>query len=407
MAAGHPVVIVGAGPGGAALALLLVSRGIPTTLIERQRDFEREFRGEVMMPSGLAVLDALGVELTKEGIPHARPEAFEIRIEGRPVARFGAEEGLFAGRLPLFVSQPALLEHLVSRATRHPGFRMLRGVAVRDLIRENGRISGVRVEGEGGSEQLPASLVVGADGRASIVRRRGGFEARDLGAPMDIVWTKLPWPPAWSERAVHGYVGGGHLLIALPAPDGLLQLGWVILKGTFGELRSRGVEDWVRELANHVGDELAPHLRASAERLTRPFLLDAVTDRVLGWARPGALLIGDAAHTMSPVGGQGINVALRDAVVAANHLVPAFRDGAGIEALDTAAARVEPERGPEIDRIQSLAAQPPRLVLARGALPRLVRALIPWLLRLPLPQGPVTRVVDDFLDGVTDVQLAV
>jgi 2-polyprenyl-6-methoxyphenol hydroxylase-like FAD-dependent oxidoreductase len=110
MAAGQPVLIVGAGPGGAALALLLASRGIATTLIERQHDFEREFRGEVMMPSGLAVLDALGVDLEKHGIPHASPEAIVFRVEGRVAGRLEASEGFFAGQAPLFVSQPALLK---------------------------------------------------------------------------------------------------------------------------------------------------------------------------------------------------------------------------------------------------------------------------------------------------------
>ena len=172
-------------------------------------------------------------------------------------------------------------------------------------------------------------------------------------------------------------MGGGHLLIVFPAPDGLLQLAWVILKGGFGELKSRGVEDWVREMANHASADLAAHLRANAEHALRPFLLSAVTDRVTGWARAGALLIGDAAHTMSPVGGQGLNVALRDAVVAANHLVPVLRAGGDSAAIDAAAARVEPERGPEIDRIQQLAAGPPRLVLPRGPLARLLRTALP------------------------------
>jgi 2-polyprenyl-6-methoxyphenol hydroxylase-like FAD-dependent oxidoreductase len=132
-----------------------------------------------------------------------------------------------------------------------------------------------------------------------------------------------------------------------------------------------------------------------------------VTDRVRGWARPGVLVIGDAAHTMSPVGGQGINVALRDAIVAANWLVPALRAGADAAALDAAAAEIEPERGPEIDRIQALAAQPPRLVLARGVVPRLARRLLPFLLRLPLARAAVGRTGALFLHGVTDVKLLV
>jgi 2-polyprenyl-6-methoxyphenol hydroxylase-like FAD-dependent oxidoreductase len=160
-------------------------------------------------------------------------------------------------------------------------------------------------------------------------------------------------------------------------------------------------------MANHASADLAAHLRANAERVMRPFLLNSVTDRVRGWARPGALVIGDAAHTMSPVGGQGINVALRDAVVAANHLVPALRADADAAALDAAAAQVEPERGPEIDRIQELAAGPPRLVLPRGPVARVLRKALPVLLRLPFARAQAARTGQLFLYGVSEVRLQV
>ena len=407
-ASAQPVVIVGAGPAGAGLALLLASRGVPVTLVERQLDFEREFRGELVMPSGLAALDAMGVRVEETTLPQRRPTELEIYVERRRALRLEANAALFGGRTPLMVSQPALLEHLVALAGRFAGFRFLRGTAVRDLLHQDGRVSGVRVETPEGEQQLAARLVIGADGRASTVRRRGGFEATPRGTPLDVVWTKLPWPVGWGEALpARAYLAGGHLLIAFPAPDAGLQVAWVILKGSYGELKSRGIEDWVREMANHASGDLAAHLRANAEHLLRPFLLSAATDRVHGWARPGVLVIGDAAHTMSPVGGQGINVALRDAIVAANHLVPPLRAGAGAAALDAVAAAIEPERGPEIERIQAIAAQPPRLVLARGVLPRLVRTLLPTLLRLPLARIGVGRTAALFLHGVTDVKLLV
>jgi 2-polyprenyl-6-methoxyphenol hydroxylase-like FAD-dependent oxidoreductase len=222
---------------------------------------------------------------------------------------------------------------------------------------------------------------------------------------MDVVWTKFPLA-GWGDR-MRVYAEGGHLLIAYPAPDGLLQVAWVILKGTFSEVKSRGVEDWVREMADHAFADLAAHLRANADRATRPFLLKVVTDRVAGWARPGALLIGDAAHTMSPVGGQGINVALRDAVIAANHLVPVLRAGGDDDTIDAAARRIESERGPEIDRIQELAARPPRVVLPRGPIPRLLRAALPLLVRLPFVRAEMARTNHLFLYGVTGVMLRV
>jgi 2-polyprenyl-6-methoxyphenol hydroxylase-like FAD-dependent oxidoreductase len=400
-----PVVIVGAGPAGAGLALLLASRGFAVTLVERQRDFGREFRGEAMMPSGLVALAALGVDVERSGIAHARPTELEIYVERRLAVRLDASAVAFEGPAPLMVSQPPLLEHLVAAASRYEGFRLVRGAAVRDLLHEGVRVAGVRLDT---GETLAASLVVGADGRASIVRRRGGFTAQERGTPLDVVWTKLPWPEMWSQGApARAYVAGGHLLLAFPAPGGALQLAWIILEGSYGELESRGIEDWVREMASHASGDLAAHLRANADHVGRPFLLNAVTDRVTGWAQPGALLIGDAAHTMSPVGGQGINLALRDAIVAANRLVPALRGGAGPAALDQAAAAIEPERGPEIDRIQTLAAQPPKLVLGTGWLASLARRALPLALRVPLTRRAAARTAGLFLYGAADVRLAV
>jgi 2-polyprenyl-6-methoxyphenol hydroxylase-like FAD-dependent oxidoreductase len=400
-----PVLVVGAGPGGAALALLLVSRGVPTVLIERQTDFEREFRGEVLMPSGLEVLDALGADMTC--IAHQVPLDLSIAFHHRRTLHFQIAPDQFRGRSPQTVSQPQMLEHLIERASRHEGFRFLRGSSVRDLVEEGGRVRGVRIAGREGEEVLHGSLVIGADGRSSVTRRRGGFAVRERGNPMDIVWCKIPWPAAWKEPVLRAYVGGGHLLIAIPSPDGLLQLAWVILKGTFGELRSRGHEEWVQAMADHVDSELAEHIRSFGEVITRPFLLDVQTDRVLGWAKPGLLLLGDAAHTMSPVGGQGLNLAMRDAVVAANHLVPAWHGGAGLDGLDRGALAVEPERGPEIDRIQALAAQPPRLIMRPGRIAELARRVLPHLVTSPLARLVGPPLIDDFFHGVSKVELRV
>ena len=247
------------------------------------------------------------------------------------------------------------------------GFVFHRRGVVRELLQENGRVVGVRAILEEGEHNLRADLVIGTDGRSSIVRRRGGYAWESADLPMDIVWCKLPWPDVWAGRCeFHAYLAEGHLLVLLAAPDGLLQVGWVILKGTYRDLRERGVPGWLNHLAGLVEPEIREHFRSHADDPMRPFVLDAQADRVRGWSRPGVLLLGDAAHTMSPVGAQGINVALRDAVVAANHLVEPLRSGASLEAIDAAAARIEAERGPDIDAIQALAARPPRLVLAPG-----------------------------------------
>ena len=395
------VLVVGGGPAGALLAYLLASRGVETTLVERQIDFDREFRGEVLMPSGLAMLDAAGFDLEK--VPHVRPNHFRGFRAAKPFFEFVLEES--EDPVPLSVSQPHLLERIVEASESHPGFRFLRGAAVRDLLVEDDRVVGVRVQTPEGAERLRARLVVGADGRASVVRRKQGLPFRDLGTPMDIVWVKLPWPESFPPGQFRGYIGGGHLLIAFPAGEGgSLQVAWVILKGTYGELRKRGIEDWVRAMADHVDDELAEHLLTHAGNISRPFLLDAVTDRVEGWARPGSLVIGDAAHTMSPVGGQGLNVAMRDAVVAANHLVPACRNGGDV---DAAAAAVEPERGPEIDTIQRAASFPPRVILGTRFYHSWVRALVSHAVGTSFGRARAAPLLDLFFNGTEEVTLRV
>ncbi len=395
------VLVVGGGPAGALLAYLLASRGVETTLIERQTDFDREFRGEILMPGGLAMLDAAGIEIAK--IPHIKPRQFRGYRAGQQFFELALDEGL--EQLPLSVSQPHLLETLVTASEAHGSFRFLRGAAVRDLLRDGDRITGVRVQGQSGEERIRARLVVGADGRASVVRRKQGLPSRQLGTPMDIVWAKLPWPERFPQGEFRFYIGGGHLLIAFPAgEDGRLQMAWVILKGTYGDLRSRGIEDWCRAMVEHVDEELGAHLLGHISEISRPFLLDAVTDRVQGWARPGSLVIGDAAHTMSPVGGQGLNVAMRDAVVAANCLVPVLRDGAE---LDEAAARVEFQRGPEIDAIQRLAALPPRVILGTRFFHSWARAFVARAVNTPFGRARALGPIGLFLNGTEEVRLEV
>ncbi len=358
------MLVVGAGPAGAGLAYLLADRGIEVTLLERQRDFAREFRGEELLPGGIEALEQMGLAAALRGVPQVQPASVTVYFQRQVVLSLEADPALFGGRSPLAVSQPALLEAIVATAAQRRAFRLLRGATLRDLLREDGRVVGVRVHTTEGERTLRADLVIGADGRASVVRRRGGFEAREQAPPMDIVWFKVPALDGF--RGARGYVGSGHLLIAYQTWDGRIQIAWAILKGTFGELRRRGVEEWVEEMAQHVSPDLAAHLRAHRDALVHPFLLDAVSDRVTHWSRPGTLLLGDAAHTMSPVGGQGLNVALRDAIAAANQLIPALRGDARPDSLDAAARAVEAERLPEIAAIQRAQAAPPRIVLSRA-----------------------------------------
>jgi 2-polyprenyl-6-methoxyphenol hydroxylase-like FAD-dependent oxidoreductase len=399
------VLVVGAGPAGAGLAHVLADRGIEVTLLERQLDFAREFRGEVLLPGGLDALQQMGLGAILGTVPQRQPPSVAVYFDRAVVLALEADPALFGGRLPVAISQPALLEAIVAEAARRPGFRLLRGATVRDLLHEGARVVGVRVHTADGLRELRADLVVGADGRASVVRRRGGFEAREQAPPMDIVWFKVDAFDGF--EGARAYIGRGHLLIAYPSWDGRIQVAWAILKGTFGELRRRGTAEWAREMADHVSPDLGAQLRAQQGALLHPFLLDAVSDRATRWAAPGVLLLGDAAHTMSPVGGQGLNVALRDAIVAANHLVPALRGGARPEAIDAAARAVEAERLPEIRAVQRAQALPPRIILSRAWWGEPVRRAVARFLRAGIGLGLAASPARLFLFGAAPVKLEV
>lgn len=396
----HRVAIVGAGPAGALLAWLLASRGIETLLLERQQDFERAFRGELLMPSGLRALAEAEVDLST--VATRQPERVEAVLNGRPLASFTARE--IGDPPPRAVSQPELLERLVAMAVGTGRCHFLRGTTVRNITRRSEGGTTIEARDEHGARSFRADFLIGADGRGAASRRCLDPKVAIRSAPLDVVWFKLPYPSAWPEPRARFQVGRGHLLIAVQSVDDQMQAAWVLLKGSYGELKSRSIAEWVDEMAAHTDPELADHLRRHRDATSRPFLLNAIADRVRGWAEPGTLLIGDAAHTMSPVGAQGLNIALRDAIVAANELIPALQNGGDV---DTAAARVERLRGPEIDVIQRIAALPPRIVMGRTVFHELARRTIARVAGSPLARGRAARVAGLFTDGVTEVSLRV
>ena len=400
------VVIVGAGPAGASLAYLLASRDIPVTLLERRRDFAREFRGEVLMPSGITAIEQMGLGAQLAALPCHSQQEISVFMNGQPLFRETLDAGADDDLRFLAVSQPALLEMLVEESSKYECFQFIRGASVKELMQEAGRISGVRVSVDDKERVLDADLVIGADGRNSIVRRQAGIATSHVSPPMDIVWCKLPLPEGW--RGVRAYAGRGNLLVAYHTWDDTLQLGWVILKGTFGDIRAHGVEHWVEEMAGQVTPDFAAHIVQHRDAVQKPFLLDVVSDCVERWSVPGALLIGDAAHTMSPVGGQGINVALRDAIVSANHLVPVLGGlDPSLESIAAALEIIERERMAEIRPVQKLQAQPPKLMLSRSWWGEPLRQLMAKLISRPRIRQRAAGRVGVFFYGVTQVTLKV
>lgn len=398
------VIVIGAGPAGASLAYLLARAGIDTTLIERRTDFAREFRGEVLMPSGVQALTQMGLGDLLSSIPTRTIPEISLYMNGRQLFSETLSAAAFDGSLPLAISQPAMLEAIVSLSAGYPNFTFRQGVSISELVVESGLVRGVRLKTAGADDAIRADLVIGADGRNSVVRRHLQLTPAHSAPPMDIVWCKLPCPDSW--RGARAYLGRGHLLLAYQTWDESLQLGWVILKDTFGELRQRGIEAWVREMANHVSDDLAEHLRDHIDAIRKPFLLEALSDRVRPWSSPGALLIGDAAHTMSPVAAQGINVALRDSIVAANHLIePLSAPQPHPQRLDSAAKAIEAERLPELKSLQQLQSQPPKLILSRSFWGEPLRRLAGLLLSSSSLRASISRRAAPFAFGVSDVQL--
>ncbi len=396
-------IVVGAGPAGALLAYLFARRGVPVTLLERQTDFSREFRGEVLMPSGIAAFREAGLRQQFDALPNLSIGTAELfRGERRLVTI--ALDG-FDPR-PRVVPQPAMLEMIVAEATKtkFPGFKLERGVTVRDLIYEKDRVIGVHADTLEGPRDYRGDFVIACDGRASAIRKRAALPEDRIMQGFDVVWGHVAGH-FLDGRTARGYIGSGHLLIIYPSPEGHMQIGWVIDKGTFGDIRKLGADGWIGELGPHVSPDLREFLVANKTGLAHPFLLDVVCDRLREWTAPGLLLIGDAAHPMSPVGGQGINVALRDAVVTANHLGRALMMRSDEATLDFAARNIQAERWPEIVTIQDMQQLAARYMLSNSLLSRIILSTPMIAFAKTFLAGILARQFDPFLNGVTRVAM--
>ena len=345
------VVIVGAGPAGATLALLLVKRGIAVKLIESSRNFRRVFRGEGLMPSGLDALEQMGLSSVLESIPHRPLDAWEVLIENRFL--FRVDEPIEPGGKPCtLVSQPAFLEAVIDEASAYPNFEFVSGSPVQDLLWSDRRVSGVKL---GDDRSISANLVIGADGRNSVVRQRVNLPLEQQSGSFDILWFKLADSERFeSENVFYSIVRDRYAFGLFRSSEGNLQVGWALHEDAPVDWKQA---DWPKILASASPPWLAEHFRTHAETIERPVLLSVVVGRCPRWYEPGLLLLGDAVHPMSPIRAQGINMALRDVIVAANHLVPLLREGATDAAIDAVLPQIQAEREPEIIRAQQLQSQ--------------------------------------------------
>jgi len=319
--------IAGRGPAGMMLALLLARAGISVLVLEKHADFLRDFRGDTIHPSTLEIMHELGVLEEFLHRPHQ-----EVRTLGAQIGDAFLQLADF-GHLPTHCQFVALmpqwdfLNFIAEQAGRYLGFRLEMEAEATALIEEGPRVTGLRAETRRGSLAVRADLVVGADGRHSIVRQKAGLEIVDLGAPMDVLWMRLSRRPSDPEQTL-GRVDAGRIFVMLNRED-YWQCAYVIPKGGFDQIRQGGLAAFRREitrLAPYLGDRIA-----KLDDWSDIKLLTVAVDRLRVWHRPGLLCIGDAAHAMSPIGGVGINLAIQDAVAAANILAPRLLQGAAGE----------------------------------------------------------------------------
>jgi len=316
--------VAGGGPAGMMLGFLLARAGVPVLVLEKHADFLRNFRGDTIHPSTLEIMYELGILDEFLQRPHQEVTTLGAQIgdEFLQVADFTHLPAHC--RFLAFMPQWDFLDFLAENAKRYHTFQLRMQAEVTDLETEDGRVTGLRATTPRGELRVKADLVVAADGRHSVVRELAGLEVVDIGAPMDVLWMRLSRQPDDPGQTL-GRIDTGHVFVMLNRED-YWQCAFVIPKGGFTEIRRRGLPTLRENIA-----ALAPFLRNRVAQLSDWSdikLLSVAVDRLRTWHRPGLLCIGDAAHAMSPIGGVGINLAIQDAVAAANILAPALLRGA-------------------------------------------------------------------------------
>ncbi|MBB6426569.1 FAD-dependent oxidoreductase [Sphingopyxis sp. JAI128] len=379
-----PVIIVGGGPAGMVAGLLFARAGVPVTILEKHADFLRDFRGDTVHPSTLELFDEIGLleELLKE--PHAAIDTMTLHLLGQQYTIATMKHLPVAARFVAMMPQWDLLDFIAGQGRRYPTFDLRMSTEATGLIYDaGGRVSGVTLAS---GEVLPAWLVIAADGRRSVLRDAAELPLEDLGAPMDVLWFRVPVPAGMDMPEVAlGTIDKGGMVVAIPRGD-YWQCAQIIGKGGFAPIEAEGIEAFRQRMI-----EIAPGLAAGTDAI-KSFgdvkLLSVALDRLTRWSRPGLLAIGDAAHAMSPVGGVGINLAVQDAVAAANILAARLAGGAD---PDPWLARVQARRWKPTVRMQALQRFAHRRIIEpmlRGEITRVPLAVhlldrIPLLRRIP------------------------
>ena len=366
--------IAGGGPAGIVLGYLLARSGVDVVVLEKHKDFFRDFRGDTIHPSTLTVMQELGLLDEFLKLRHSEVRTISGNVSGE-VVQF-ADMAYVPGpcKFVAFIPQWDFLNFLAERARRFPSFHLLMETEARALITEGGAVTGVLARAQGEDLRITADLTVAADGRASILRDQAGGEVIDIGAPIDVLWFRLSKRPGESSETSGNVVAGG-ILVAIDRVE-YYQCAMVIKKGGFEAMRSRGLDAFQGDIAR-----VAPFLADRVDDVRGwddVKLLTVAVNRLKQWYRPGLLFIGDAAHAMSPVGGIGINLAIQDAVAASNLLTAPLRRGTPTEAD---LRRVQLRRERPTRQTQALQVFVQERILNR-VLDSSQKITLPWFFRL-------------------------
>ncbi len=326
MASDLDLIIVGGGPAGMMAGLLFARAGCSVTVLEKHGDFLRDFRGDTVHPSTLELLRELGLldEFLKR--PHDEVRTLTARVADRQITIADLSHLPVQSRFVAMMPQWEFLDFLADEARRYPTFNLRMEAEAVDLLYDGPRVTGVRLKD---GEEMRARLTIAADGRGSILRDKAGLPKTDLGAPIDVLWFRLPKEPS-PVNETGGTFGAGTLVVQIDRGD-YWQCAYVVPKGAADDIRAKGIAVFRTDVAQ-AAPELA-RVVATLEDWEQVKLLSVSLDRLDTWWRPGLLAIGDAAHAMSPVGGVGINLAVQDAVAAANILAGPLASGANVDPL--------------------------------------------------------------------------